>query len=100
MKMKMTIMNMNMEMVMNTELWYCVWSNEDKILCLTSDYGIAVDVLGNHMVDTGYVTDDSWADATARIEEFDTIPDDRNDIIDFLTLDEYNTWYNGGTVMM
>ena len=85
---------------MNGKTYYCVWGNSDQILCLTTDYGIAMDVYGEHMIDSGYVTDDSWADATARIEEFPEFPVTRKDIMDFLSDDEYIAWNGGNTVMM
>ncbi len=85
---------------MNGKTYYCVWGNSDQILCLTTDFGIATDVYGEHMIDSGYVTDDSWADATARIEEFPEFPVTRKDIMDFLSDDEYIAWNGGITVMM
>lgn len=85
---------------MTGKTYYCVWSEQDTILCLTTDFGIATDVYGEHMIDSGYVTDDSWADATARIEEFPEFPVTRKDIMDFLSDDEYIAWNGGITVMM
>jgi DNA phosphorothioation-dependent restriction protein DptG len=85
---------------MNGKKYYCVWSEQDTILCLTTDYGIALDVYGNHLIDSGYVTDDSWADAIARIEEFDEWPVTRRDIMDPLTDGEYIAWNAGYTVML
>ena len=85
---------------MNGKKYYCVWSEQDTILCLTTDYGIAMDVFGNHMIDSGYVTDDSWADAIARIEEFDEFPVTRKDIMSVLSDDEYIAWNAGNTVML
>lgn len=85
---------------MNGKKYYCVWSEQDTILCLTTDYGIAIDVFGNHMIDSGYVTDDSWADAIARIEEFDEFPVTRKDIMSVLSDDEYIAWNAGNTVML
>jgi hypothetical protein len=85
---------------MNGKKYYCVWSEQDTILCLTTDYGIAMDVFGNHMIDSGYVTDDSWADAIARIEEFDEFPVTRKDIMSVLSDDEYIAWNAGDTVML
>jgi hypothetical protein len=85
---------------MTGKTYYCVWSEQDTILCLTTDFGIATDVYGEHMIDSGYVTDDSWADATARIEEFPEFPVTRKDIMDFLSDDEYIAWNGGNTVMM
>jgi DNA phosphorothioation-dependent restriction protein DptG len=85
---------------MTGKKYYCVWSEQETILCLTTDYGIALDVYGNHMIDSGYVTDDSWADAIARIEEFDEWPVTRRDIMDALSDDEYIAWNAGDTVML
>jgi hypothetical protein len=85
---------------MNGKKYYCVWSEQDTILCLTTDYGIAMDVFGDHMIDSGYVTDDSWADAIARIEEFDEFPVTRKDIMSVLSDDEYIAWNAGNTVML
>jgi DNA phosphorothioation-dependent restriction protein DptG len=85
---------------MNGKKYYCVWSEQDTILCLTTDYGIALDVFGEHMIDSGYVTDDSWADAIARIEEFDEFPVTRKDIMSVLSDDEYIAWNAGNTVML
>jgi hypothetical protein len=85
---------------MNGKKYYCVWSEQDTILCLTTDYGIAMDVFGDHMIDSGYVTDDSWADAIARIEEFDEFPVTRKDIMSVLSDDEYIAWNAGDTVML
>ena len=85
---------------MNGKKYYCVWSEQETILCLTTDYGIAMDVFGDHMIDSGYVTDDSWADAIARIEEFDEFPVTRKDIMSVLSDDEYIAWNAGNTVML
>jgi len=85
---------------MNGKKYYCVWSEQDTILCLTTDFGIATDVYGEHMIDSGYVTDDSWADATARIEEFPEFPVTRKDIMSVLSDDEYIAWNAGNTVML
>jgi hypothetical protein len=85
---------------MNGKKYYCVWSEQDTILCLTTDYGIAMDVFGDHMIDSGYVTDDSWADAIARIEEFDEFPVTRKDIMSVLSDDEYIAWNAGNTLML
>jgi hypothetical protein len=85
---------------MNGKKYYCVWSEQETILCLTTDYGIAMDVFGDHMIDSGYVTDDSWADAIARIEEFDEFPVTRKDIMSVLSDDEYIAWNAGDTVML
>jgi hypothetical protein len=86
---------------MNGKTYYCVWGNQDTILCLTTDFGIATDVYGEHMIDSGYVTDDSpFFSSVARIEEFPEFPVTRKDIMDFLSDDEYIAWNGGNTVMM
>jgi hypothetical protein len=91
---------------MNGKTYYCVWSEQDTILCLTTDFGIATDVYGEHMIASGYVTDDAWSgespffSSLARIEEFDEFPVTRKDIMDVLSDDEYIAWNGGNTVMM
>lgn len=60
---------------MNGKTYYCVWGNSDQILCLTTDYGIAMGAYTQHMTESGYVTDDSpFFSSVARIEEFDEFP--------------------------
>lgn len=80
--------------------YYCVWSEQETILCLTTDNGIAIDVFAEHMINVGRLTDDDWSDTTAFIEEWDEFPVERKDIMDFLTDEEYIAWNGGNTVMM
>lgn len=80
--------------------YYCVWSEDETMLCLTTDNGIALDVFADHMMKVGRLTDDDWSDTTAFIEEFDEFPVTRKDIMDFLTDEEYIAWNAGNTVML
>lgn len=97
-----TIM-ITMVMTMNTEIkYYCVWSEFDTILCLTTDYGIALDVFANHMTSVGRLTDDSWSETSAHIEDFYGFPSeaDHSDIFNYITDVEKNKWFQGETVMI
>ena len=78
--------------------YFCVWSEEDTILCLTTDYGIALDTLANHMEDCGRFTDDQWSESSASIEEFVEYPRDREDIIGYISPEEAALWKNGEPV--
>lgn len=80
--------------------YYCVWGEEGTILCLTTDYGLSLDVFAEHMTMKGRLTDDQWQETTAFIEEFDQFPSDRNDILDFITPAEKNKWRACETVMI
>jgi hypothetical protein len=80
--------------------YYCVWSEDETMLCLTTDNGIALDVFANHMNQVGRLTDDDWSDTTAFIEEFDEFPVTRKDIMHFLTDEECIAWNAGNTVML
>jgi hypothetical protein len=80
--------------------YYCVWSDDETILCLTTDYGVALDVYGDYMFNNGYLTDDSWTDATASIEEFIEYPTDRDDIMRFINDTEKLAWKHGKTIML
>jgi hypothetical protein len=79
--------------------YFCVWSDEATIICLTTDYGMALDVYGNYMVDSGYLTDDEWAEASAYIETFDEFPSDNPIIMDYLSDNEKLKWKHGETVL-
>lgn len=80
--------------------YYCVWSEETAILCLTTDYGIALDVFAEHMTMNGRLTDDEWQETTAFIEEFSEFPSDRPDIVDFLHPNEIQKWKAGEPVFI
>lgn len=80
--------------------YYCVWSEQETILCLTTDGGIALDMFAEHMINSGRLTDDEWSDTTAFIEEWDEFPVERKDIMDFLTDEEYIAWNGGNTVII
>ena len=80
--------------------YFCVWSDEATLLCLTTDYGVAVDVYGEYMIDNGYFTDDSWAESEAYIQTFDEFPSDNSDIMDYISDDEKLKWKHGETVMI
>lgn len=86
---------------MNTnKTYYCVWSEQGTILCLTTDYGIAVDVYGEHMIFSGKLTDDDWATSAANIEEFSELPTNREDIVGELPPDAITAWKHGDTVLL
>ena len=87
-------------MAQTNKKYYCVWGEENEILALTSDYGIALDVLAEHMLIRGRLTDDQWAESTAIIEDFPEFPSDNRFILDFITKDETLNWKNGETVII
>lgn len=90
-----------MVMTMNTEIkYYCVWSEFDTILCLTTDYGIALDVFANHMTSVGRLTDDSWSETTAHIEEFFTFPENNSEIMESISDGERVKWKYGNTIFL
>ena len=80
--------------------FYCVWGEEGQILALTTDYGRALDVFAELMMIVGRLTDDSWSDTTAMIEDFQDYPAGNNFIIDFITKSEALRWKNGETVII
>lgn len=80
--------------------FYCVWGEDEQILALTTDYGIALDVLANHMTNMGRLTDDEWSESNAIIEDFTEFPVTRKDIMELLSDEEYIAWNGGSTVMM
>lgn len=80
--------------------FYCVWGEEGQILALTTDYGRALDVFTEHMMIVGRLTDDSWSDTTAMIEDFPDYPAGNSFIIDFITKSEALRWKNGETVII
>lgn len=80
--------------------FYCVWSEQDTILCLTTDYGIALDRYAQHMEECERFTDDQWSDTTAFIEDFDEYPTERADIFDYISPQEAAKWMNGEPVFL
>jgi hypothetical protein len=85
---------------MNTKIkYYCVWGEDESILVLTTDYGIALDMYAQHLESMGRLTDDQWSDTTAYIEEFgESFPSDREDIMDSISDSERLAWKHGETI--
>ena len=79
--------------------YFCVWSEDETMLCLTTDNGFALDIFANHMMNVGRLTDDDWSDTTAFIEEFTEFPSDRADIMDFISDEEKNLWKSGESIV-
>lgn len=85
----------------NNMKYFCVWSEQGAILCLTTDYGVAIDVYSEHMINCGHLTDDSWSDTTAFIEEFSSVfPSDRKDIMEAISDSERRDWKSGSRTIM